>query len=432
MSPPAPGQPLSFGRAHLAASGALKAARRASVGLASLEVVGDLRRFEPEIRSMTLLATAPAATHGEVLQAFQALPFVVRARVLGGPALHVTLERGEFVLHLASLEHGGTAMVWHTGSAGHLELLRAKARDRELKLEEGRLSTGAGVAVECPSEQEFYRRLDLPFIPPELRNGDDEVERAKRNALPNLVADRHIRGDLHMHTDWSDGRDTLEQMILAADDLRYEYVAITDHSQGSPASRTLSLDGIARQREDIDRLRRRLPSIEILHGVEVDILPDGTLDFPDEVLSGFDIVLASLHVREGQDGRQLTERYLNAIRHPLVNVITHPANRTPGVSAGFDLDFDALFAAATQAGTAMEIDGAPAHLDMDGALARRAVAAGVTVVIDSDCHRADGLERQMRFGVGTARRGWIEPASVLNTRGVEAVRAFVARKRAHG
>ncbi len=168
----------------------------------------------------------------------------------------------------------------------------------------------------------------------------------------------------------------------------------------------------------------------MLHGIEVDIMRDGTLDFDDDVLDGFDIVLASLHDHAGQTGEELTGRYLSAIRHPLVNVITHPANRSPALWGGYDVDFDRLFAAAADNGTAMEIDGAPGHLDMDGLVARRAVAAGVTVTIDSDCHRAEALARQMRFGVGTARRGWVEPRHVLNARSVDAVRAFVAEKRA--
>jgi DNA polymerase (family 10) len=171
-------------------------------------------------------------------------------------------------------------------------------------------------------------------------------------------------------------------------------------------------------------------SIHILHGVEVDIMKDGSLDFDDSVLEQFDIVLASLHDHGEQHATQLTERYMSAIAHPLVNVITHPANRSPALSGGYDVDFDRLFEAAVATGTAMEIDGAPGHLDMDGLLARRAVAAGVTVAIDSDCHRADALGRQMRFGIGTARRGWVEPKHVLNTRGVDAIREFVAAKRA--
>jgi DNA polymerase (family 10) len=159
-------------------------------------------------------------------------------------------------------------------------------------------------------------------------------------------------------------------------------------------------------------------------------MQDGSLDFDDDVLEEFDIVLASLHDHGGQRGPELTRRYLHAIGPPLVNVITHPANRTPAYSPGYDLDFDAIFTAAASTGTAMEVDGAPGHLDMDGVLARQAAASGVTIVIDSDCHRSDALGRQMRFGVGTARRGWLQPQQVLNTRSVDEIRAFITAKRA--
>lgn len=284
--------------------------------------------------------------------------------------------------------------------------------------------------VDASSEEAVYRHLDLPYIAPELREGGAEIGVAERGGLPNLIADLHIRGDLHMHSTWSDGRDSIEAMALASQELGYEYIAITDHSQRAFSSRKLSIDDVARQREEIEALRDRTRGITILHGVEVDILQDGSLDFSDDLLARFDIVLASLHDRGGQDRAQLTARYLQAIRHPLVNIVTHPTNRSPAQSPGYDLDLDAMFAAAVESGTAMEIDGAPGHLDMDGAVARRAAAAGVAITIDSDCHRADALRRQMRFGIGTARRGWIEPRHVLNTRDVDAVRAFVAAKRA--
>jgi DNA polymerase (family 10) len=310
--------------------------------------------------------------------------------------------------------------------------LRERAASRGLRLLDARLTDGDERIVRCPSEDDLYDRLDLPFIPAELRAGEDEIETAAGNALPALVLERHIRGDLHMHTFWSDGRDSTETMALAARQLGYEYVAITDHSQRAWSSHKLSVDDVPRQREEIEAVRRKIPGIEILHGIEVDIMGDGALDFDDDVLEGFDIVLASLHDPCDQMGGQLTRRYLKAIHHPLVNVITHPANRSPARSAGFDIDFDALFSAAAETGTAMEIDGAPGHLDMDGAVARRAAAAGVTIVIDSDCHRAEWLARQMRFGVGTARRGWIEPRHVLNAGSVDDVRAFVARKRSRG
>jgi DNA polymerase (family 10) len=290
----------------------------------------------------------------------------------------------------------------------------------------------SGGATEFALEADVYAALELPFIAPELRNDGDEIAAAERGELPDLLAEEHIRGDLHTHSTWSDGRNTIADMVSAGKQLGYEYLAITDHSERAWSSRKLAAADVCRQREEIETLRSRVRGIEILHGIEVDIMPDGSLDFTDEILEGFDIVLASLHDAADQEDALLTERYLRAMRHPLVNVITHPANRSPAVSAGYPLDFDRLFAAAAETGTAMEVDGAPGHLDMDGRLARRAAAAGVTIAVDSDCHRVEALSRQMRFGVGTARRGWLEPSHVLNTRSANDVRAFVARKRGRG
>ncbi len=232
-----------------------------------------------------------------------------------------------------------------------------------------------------------------------------------------------------MHSSWSDGRDTIEAMVSACHELGYEYIAITDHSPGSAASRNLTVDGVKRQADEVAGIRERFPDMTILHGCEVDILPDGRLDFSDRILQQFDIVLASLHDDAGQAPEALMRRYLAAMKHPMVSVITHPTNRLIPYRRGYDLDYDRLFAAAVETGTVVEIDGAPSHLDLDGALARRAVAAGATVVIDSDCHRDDALGRQMTLGIMTARRGWVEPAHVLNTRSIEDVRAAIRRKR---
>jgi DNA polymerase (family 10) len=307
--------------------------------------------------------------------------------------------------------------------------LQQRASRFGLSLAGSRLTRNGGAPVESLTEQQVYSLLDLPYIPPELRDGVDEVAAAERGELPYLISELHIRGDLHMHSTWSDGRNSIADMVSASRQLGYEYVAITDHSERAMSSRKLAAADVPKQREEIEELRARVRGIHILHGIEVDILHDGTLDFEDEVLEGFDLVLASLHDHGGHDTHVLMDRYLRAIRHPLVNVITHPANRSPALSDGYPLDFDTLFAAAAETGTALEIDGAPGHLDLDGAMARRAAAAGVTLVVDSDCHRMDALGRQMQFAVGTARRGWIEPQHVLNTRGVGDIRAFVADKR---
>ena len=232
-----------------------------------------------------------------------------------------------------------------------------------------------------------------------------------------------------MHSTWSDGRDTIEAMVEACRALKYEYVAMTDHSPHSAATRNLTADGVSKQAEEIAQLRERYPDITILHGCEVDILPDGRLDFPDRILERFDIVLASLHERAGHSPDQLMTRYVSAMTHPLVAMITHPTNRMIPNKPGYDLDYDRLFAAAVETRTIVEIDGAPGHLDLDGALARRAIGVGVTVAIDSDCHRAEWLDRQMTFGVMTARRGWVEPRHVVNTRPLDEVRAVIAAKR---
>ena len=412
------------------ASTIMRDAHRAGIATDLLTPLGSLRRYSPDIGDVALLGVAPLAEHPRVFDTFTSLSAV--SEVLSVSPTHVTgaTDRGLVTLHLAVPEHAGAALVWHTGSRGHTAQLQGRARTRGLILDNARLTSAAGAPMPTPTEEALYERLDLPFIPPEIREGRDEIAAGERGELPALVTELDIRGDLHMHTMWSDGRDSVEDMVFAAQQLGYQYVAITDHSERSLASRKMSRADIPRQRREIEKLRRRVPGVEVLHGIEVDIMHDGTLDFDDAQLDGFDIVLASLHDHCGHEPTRLTERYLRAIHHPLVNVITHPANRSPARFDGYDIDFDRLFAAAAETGTAMEIDGAPGHLDMDGALARRAVAMGVTVAIDSDCHRSDALGRQMRFGLGTARRGWVQAADVLNARDVDAVRDFVARKRA--
>jgi DNA polymerase (family 10) len=408
----------------------IREARRAGLGTDVITAVGSLRRFAPAVDDVTLLAIVPTEQHQGVLAAFTRLSPVSAVLAQQPSSVTVDTTRGPLTLHVAAPDQAGAALVWHTGTGPHVARLQARSARLSLHFADGLLTRADGAPVPCPSEPQFYAALDLPFIAPELRGGDGELEAADAGVLPRLISEYDIRGDLHTHSSWSDGRNTIADMVSAARQLGYQYIAITDHSERAWSSRTLAEEDFDRQREEIDRVRARARGIEVLHGIEVDIMPDGSLDFGDEVLERFDIVLASLHDPAGHDGTRLTERYLRAIRHPLVNVITHPTNRAPGRADGYVLDFAALFAAAADTGTALEIDGGPGHLDLDGALARRAVAAGATLAIDSDSHRLDAMGRQMLFGVGTARRGWIEPQHVLNTRSAAEVRAFIARKRA--
>lgn len=404
-------RPMILGRAFDALEAILPAIAESCPALADTIPAGDVRRYEPLVRGIVLVGRAadPSAAIDQVC-AMKGTSAVLRR---SARRAIVRYDRTEIDIHVATHEDFGSVLVERTGSREHLKVLRPRHKR-------------AGARAD---EHQHYAGIGLTFIPPELRQGSGEVEAASIGAIPSLITREQIRGDLHMHSTYSDGRETIAVMAETCHRLGYEYIAITDHSERAAASRTLSVNQIGRQRQEIDRVRERFPRMTILHGIEVDIMPDGGLDFSDAALVQFDIVLASLHDSAGHGRARLTERCLRAVRHPLVNVITHPANQLVGARGGYDLDFDAIYAAATETGTLLEIDGAPGHLDLDGEHARAAIAAGVTVVIDSDCHRADRLDRQMRMGVGTARRGWVEPRHVLNARPLTEVLAFIARKR---
>ena len=420
---------IPLGRADALAAQVIREAHQAGLPLKDLIPVGGLRRYAPAVEGAVLVAIVDDAHRDEVLNGFARLSLV--RSVFGQTASHlrVSTDRGLVEVHTTSPDRAGAALVWHTGTRRHAKWLQTRATAFGLTFVDGRLERNGNTPQHVPDEETFYKLIDLPYIPPELRDGEEEIVAAERGQLPSLIDTRHIRGDLHMHSTWSDGRDSILHMARSARELGYEYIAMTDHSERSWASRKLLSVEIPLQRQEIEAVRSQVPGIEILHGVEVDIMPDGSLDFDDDTLAGFDIVLASLHDPAGDDGAELTQRYVQAMWHPLVTIITHPANRSPALSNGYELDFNRLFRAAVHTSTAMEIDGAPGHLDMDGRIARRAAAAGVTLVVNSDCHRAEALERQMSFGVGTARRGWVGPEQVLNTRGIEGIREFIARKR---
>ncbi len=420
---------IPLGRADALASQAIREAHQMGLPADEIVPVGGLRRFAPALDGAVLVAIADDTRRDEVLSGMSRLSIVRSVIGTSSSSLRVSTDRGLLEVHVTAPHMAGAAFVWYTGTLRHVKWLQARASTLGLTFGNGRLERDRSTGLSVPDEETLYRLLALPYIPPELREGEDEIDAAERDALPSLINALHIRGDLHMHSTWSDGRDSILHMALSARQLGYEYIAITDHSERSWASRKLLAVEIPLQREEIEAARSQAPGIDILHGVEVDIMPDGSLDFDDDTLARFDIVLASLHDAAGDGGARLTERYLQAMRHPLVNVITHPANRSPAFSNGYELDFDRLFEAAIESGTAMEIDGAPGHLDMDGRIARQAAAAGVTIAINSDCHRAEALGRQMSFGIGTARRGWVAPDHVLNTRGIEGVRKFIARKR---
>lgn len=402
---------LPLGRATDILEGVLAAITRSCPSIDLLTPAGDVRRFEALVSSLVIVGRA--SDPARAIESLAAMGGVDDVRHRSGRRAILLIQQAEVDVRVARPDEYGTVLFTATGSRAHLRAVQERRGRPKL----------------APGEEALYAHAGLPFIPPELREGTGEIEAAAAGALPALVQREHIRGDLHMHSTYSDGADTLATMVAECSARGYEYIAITDHSERAGASRTVSRADLARQREDIAALRERYPQMTILHGLEVDIMPDGRLDFEDEVLEPLDIVLASLHDAARQDEKTLTRRCLRAIRHPLVAIITHPANRLVGRRPGYALDFDAVYAAAAETGTALEIDGAPSHLDLDGEHARHAIAAGVTLTIDSDGHHARSLHRQMTLGIGTARRGWVEPRHVLNARPLAEVRAFIAAKR---
>jgi DNA polymerase (family 10) len=345
-------------------------------------------------------------------------------------------------LRVVAEDSFGAALQYFTGSKEHNVKLRSRARDRGLTINEygvHKLNASAdghhtrGDVLAGRSEAEVYEAVGLPWIPPELREGSDEFERAERGALPTLVELADIRGDLHMHTTATDGEDTLADMVRAAIGRGLEYIAITDHGQRVTMARGLDRTRLLRQWEEIDRLNESLatdgpPPITVLKGIEVDMLEKGGLDLPDEVLARADWVVASLHYGQQQPRDRITARIIEAIENPFVRVIGHPTGRLINRRPAYDVDINAVIQAAARTGTFLEINANPWRLDLDDRHAAAARQAGVPVVISTDAHSIRGLD-VMRCGILQARRAGIEKSHVANTRSLADLRQLMAKKR---
>ncbi|HIE16650.1 MAG TPA: PHP domain-containing protein, partial [Dehalococcoidia bacterium] len=278
-----------------------------------------------------------------------------------------------------------------------------------------------------PTEEDFYRRLGLQYIPPELREDRGEIEMAEKGAIPRLVEMADIKGDIHVHTNWSDGHDSIEAMAKAAKALGYSYLAITDHSAGRGIARGLNEERLRQQIDEIKRLNQQLDGIRILTGIEVDIRADGNLDLSDELLSQLDIVIAAIHSAMTQGEYQMTKRILGAIENPHVDIIAHPTCRLLGEREPIAVDLETIFKAAVEHNKALEINAMPSRLDLKDIHIYRAHQLGVKLVLGTDAHGAAQLGF-MRFGVGMARRGWCQPRHILNTRNVDEILASLGTK----
>jgi DNA polymerase (family 10) len=373
-------------------------------------MAGSLRRGRSTIGDLDLLSTDE-----RVIETAVACPGVSQVLEEGSRRASVKLKDGVQVdVRLFRPEELGAALIYFTGSKDHNIALRNRAIEKEWKLNEYGLFTAKGERLAGSTEQDVYQRLGLEYVPPELRENRGELEAASSGKLPNLVKMADIRGDMQMHTVWSDGKAELKAMAMNAIEHGYEYMAVTDHSVSVRVANGLSEERFRRQWKEIEALNSQLSPFRVLRAVEVEIKSDGSLDFDRRFLDEFDMVGASLHQSFKQSTDKLTERAVRALSHPSVDFLCHPTNRLIGRREGNPLDQAKVIAAAKENGKVLEIDGEPDRLDMDENWARRAVEEGVKVTIDSDAHSVGELDN-IGYGVTMARRSWLEKDDVVNT-----------------
>jgi DNA polymerase (family 10) len=412
-------------------AGPLVEALRGIEGVARADVGGSLRRRAETIGDIDLLFAADKPDR--VLTAFAALPQVEAVLAQGPTKLSVRLVEGLQVdVRGVTPAQYPFALNYFTGSKAHNIHLRRRAQERGWKLSEYALE-GPDGAFACRDEAELYRALGLSYIPPELREDTGEIEAAEAGTLPVLVERGDLRGTFHCHTDWSDGVDTLEAMAEAARAMGFGYLGIADHSRSAFYAGGLSIERAREQWAAIDGLNERAGGrFRVFKGIECDILSDGSMDYPDEVLAGFDYVVASVHSSFRQTREEMTARICRAAAHPRVTMLGHPTGRLLLTRAAYEVDLGQVIAVCARHGTMIEINGDPHRLDLDAPHARAARDAGVTIVINPDAHSTAGIGN-VDFGVDVARRGWLRRGDVLNTRPTSEVAAvFAAGKAGRG
>jgi len=385
-------------------------------GVEKGDIGGSLRRRRETIGDIDLLIAS--SNPDPVMEAFATMPEVESILGRGDTKTSVILRNGQQAdLRVLPADRWGTLLNYFTGSQAHNIRMRNLALEHGLTLNEHRYgpAEGEGEDILCETEEEVYSVVGLPWIPPELREDRGEFEAAAEGRLPNLITLNDMLGDLQLHTTWSDGKTSVLEMARAAMNAGRKYMLVTDHSYGLGMVQGLRSEDIDNQRAEVDAANAELgDTFTVLHGVECEIRADGTLDFEDEDLSKFDVVLASLHTSLRQPREQVTERLLNAIRNPYVRIIGHPRGRLIPDREPADLDMDAIFEAALEYDVALEINANPHRLDLDSAHARRAVDLGVKLTISTDAHDPAHFDL-MQYGVWTARRGWVTAESVVNT-----------------
>jgi len=383
-------------------------------GVERINVAGSLRRWKETVGDIDILVAS--LEPDPIMEAFVGLPEVDRVLARGDTKSSVIVRDGIQVdLRVVKPECFGSALQYFTGSKAHNIALRRIAQKRDWKLSEyGLTEAKTGRVIASRTEEEIYQALGLPWIPPELREDAGEIEAALSGQLPHLVEAGDVKGDLHVHTKWSDGANTIEEMAMAAQRLGYKYLGICDHSRRVRIAHGLDEERLLQQIEEVRRVDEKLPQIRLLAGIEVDILSDGSLDLPDRVLEQTDLVVAAVHYgTKTADEEKMTLRLTRAVENPTVDILAHPTGRIIGQRPPYPLDMDALMEAALDNQVHLEIN-ALERLDLPDVEARRAKERGLKMAVNSDAHQASQLPL-LRYAIATARRAWLEPADIINT-----------------
>jgi DNA polymerase (family 10) len=393
-----------------------------------IELAGSIRRRRETVKDIDIVATA--GDPEQVMAVFVKLPDATDVVMHGPTRSSITLRDGINVdLRVVPRESFGAALAYLTGSKGHNIRLRDMAVRQGLKVNEyGVFREKGDVRLGGEDEEDIYRILGLPFIPPELREDQGEVEAALAGRLPQLVSVQDIRGDLHVHSLWSDGAHAIEEVAAAAKGQGLTYMGLTDHSRGLGVAHGLTPERLREQRREVDAVNRKLRGFTILHGTEMDIRGDGTLDFPDDVLAELDLVVASIHSGFRQTRDQITARICAAMRNPYVQIIAHPTGRLIGERDPYEVDLEEVVRVARETGTALEINAWPMRLDLNDVWARRAKEAGVLLAVNTDTHVMEQL-KTLDYGIAIARRGWLEKGDILNCLELSKLRSRFAAKR---
>ncbi len=401
-------------------------ALREKAGSRKIEWAGSLRRMRENIGDIDILATGP--NKEKIIQTFAHLSEVKEVLASGETKASVIVEGGiQIDLRVVEEDSYGAALQYFTGSKAHNIHLRGIAKAKGIKINEYGVFKGEK-KIGGKEEEDVYRVLRMNWIEPELREDRGEIEAAKEGDLPKLVKEHDMKGDLHVHSSWSDGTSSIEEIARAAQKKGYQYVAICDHSKSLKIARGLDESRLLKQIEEIDRVNEKMKNFQILKGTEVDILSEGRLDFPEKVLEKLDLVVAAVHSGFKQEKEKMTKRIVRALENPLVHILAHPSGRLLGARDPYEVEIDEVMEAAKRYGKALEINAYFERLDLDDIRCRKAKEMGIPLAIGTDSHHPDQLW-MVSLGVAVARRGWLEGEDVLNTMSLKEILKWCQRTR---